>query len=140
VLPGAQALLGFQFLVFLTEEFEKLPGPLKLVHLGSLACVTLSTILLMAPASYHRIVELGEDTAHMHTVASVLVLAATIPLGLGVAGDFLVAIYEVRGDGGAALVWSAVLLAVTYLLWFGVPLAVRAARRLHHSTIEATNP
>jgi hypothetical protein len=71
----------------------------------------------------------------------VLVLAATIPLGLGVAGDFFVAIYKVRGDGGAALLWSAVLLAVTYLLWFGVPLIARTARRLqHHRTIEATNP
>jgi hypothetical protein len=141
VLPGAQALLGFQFLIFLTEEFEKLPGSLKLVHLGSLACVTLSTILLMTPASYHRIVERGEDTAHMHTVASVLVLAATIPLGLGVTGDFFLAIYKVRGDSGAALLWSAVLLAVMYLLWFGVPIMVRTARRIHHHrTIEATNP
>jgi hypothetical protein len=141
VLPGAQALLGFQFLIFLTEEFERLPESLKLVHLGSLVCVTFSTILLMTPASYHRIVELGEDTAHMHNVASVLVLSATVPLGLGVAGDFFVAIYKVRGDAGAALVWSAVLLAVTYVLWFGLPLTVRTARRLQHQrTIEATNP
>src|SRR5262249_42425912 len=33
VLPGAQALLGFQLLIFLTEAFDKLPQPLKLIHL-----------------------------------------------------------------------------------------------------------
>ena len=62
VIPGAQALLGFQLIVMLNEGFEKLPAVSKYVHLASLLLIMLSTILLMTPAAYHRIVEQGEDT------------------------------------------------------------------------------
>src|SRR5205807_6955646 len=53
VLPGAQALLGFQFLVILTEAFDNLPQSSKYVHLLSLGFITLSIVLLMTPAAYH---------------------------------------------------------------------------------------
>src|SRR5882762_2388116 len=41
VLPGAQALLGFQFVSMLMEGFEKLPASSKYVHLTSLALMGL---------------------------------------------------------------------------------------------------
>jgi hypothetical protein len=44
-------------------------------------------MLLMALAPYHRIVYAGEDTEDMYCVGSTLVTAATLPLGLGLAGD-----------------------------------------------------
>src|SRR5947209_10666573 len=70
VLPGAQALLGFQFIVILTNSFDQLPAQAKLVHVGSLAAIALSIILLMTPAAYHRIVEEGEDTERFHRFAT----------------------------------------------------------------------
>ena len=36
VLPGAQALLGFQFIFILTESFDKLPALSKYIHLAAL--------------------------------------------------------------------------------------------------------
>jgi hypothetical protein len=47
ILPGAQALLGFQLIIVLTEAFEKLPMPLKFLHGAALLCVVLSAILLI---------------------------------------------------------------------------------------------
>lgn len=49
VLPGAQALLGFQLITFLMDGFEKLPNLLKYVHLISLCLTAVSIILLMTP-------------------------------------------------------------------------------------------
>ena len=66
VLPGAQALLGFQLAIVLMEAFEKLPAQAKVMHLVSLGFIALATIVLMAPAAYHRIVESGEDTERFH--------------------------------------------------------------------------
>ena len=59
VLPGAQALLGFQFVGVFLGGFEELPASSQYVHVVSLTLVTLSTILLMMPAAYHRLVEQG---------------------------------------------------------------------------------
>jgi hypothetical protein len=88
VLPGAQALLGFQFIATLTEGFDKLPLHLRWLHLASLCAVALSTILLMTPAAWHRLVEHGEHTEGFHRFASAMLLAALVPLALGLCGDF----------------------------------------------------
>src|SRR5947207_4869971 len=60
VLPGVQALLGFQFATVLMQSFDALPLSSKYVHLVSLCLMALSMILLMSPAAFHRIVEKGE--------------------------------------------------------------------------------
>ncbi len=92
VLPGAQALFGFQLAIVLTQSFEQLPNASKIMHAASLFLVALAVVLLMAPAAYHRIVYAGEDSQDMHPVGSVLVTAATIPLALGLVGDVYVVI------------------------------------------------
>jgi hypothetical protein len=120
VIPGAQALLGFQFVTVLMESFDKLPRAAKLLHVVSLSCVALSVVLLMAVAAYHRIAEKGEQTEHMHSVASALVLAATVPLGLGIAGDFVVATWKVFERWRIALPAGAVVLAFIFGAWFGL--------------------
>ena len=56
ILPGAQALLGFQLTVTLTRAFEQLPEQVKLLHATSLCCVGFAVILLMiiVVASYRQ--------------------------------------------------------------------------------------
>lgn len=126
VLPGAQALLGFQFVAMLTAQFERLPDHAQYVHLASLALIAISTIILMAPAAYHRIVDRGENTEHFHRFAGRMVLAAMIPLALGISGDVYVVAAKILGsDSYAALVALAVLLGF-FGLWFLLPLQVRA--------------
>lgn len=119
VLPGAQALLGFQFISTLTESFEKLPASSTYVHLVSLALVAVSIILLMTPAAYHRIVERGEETEHFHRFASRMLIFAMIPLALGIAGDFFVVVRKITESTTSALVAALVSLLFFYGLWFG---------------------
>src|SRR5213080_5193599 len=54
VLPGAQALLGFQLITFVLSDFEKIPYSSKAIHSVSLILMCVSVIGLMTPAAYHR--------------------------------------------------------------------------------------
>jgi hypothetical protein len=119
VLPGAQALLGFQFASMLVEGFDKLPASSRYVHLLSLALMVLAVILLMAPAAYHRIVEEGHDTEHFHRVASRFLIASMIPLALGICGELFVVVRKVTESVTAGIISAAAMLLFFYGLWFG---------------------
>jgi hypothetical protein len=82
IIPGAQALLGFQLTVTLTRAFEQIPFESKLAHAAALCCIALSVILLMAPAALHRISFAGEDSADFLKVGSVFIVAAPCRLRL----------------------------------------------------------
>jgi hypothetical protein len=129
VLPGAQALLGFQLLTMLMQGFDKLPAASKYVHLVSLSLMALSVILLMTPAAYHRIVERGEETKRFHRIASSFLLAAMVTLPLGICGDSYVVIQKVTHSVMIALIFSAAILGFFYALWFGFTLYRRAQIR-----------
>jgi Family of unknown function (DUF6328) len=136
VLPGAQALLGFQLITFLMDGFEKLSNILKYVHLVSLCLTAVSIILLMTPAAYHRIVERGEETEHFHRFASKTLLAAMAPLAFAVCSDFFVVVWVVTESEELALISGGAMLLLFLGLWFVMPAywRVTGARRApHHS-------
>jgi len=136
VLPGAQALLGFQLITFLMDGFEKLPNILKYVHLISLCLTAVSIILLMTPAAYHRIVERGGETEHFHRFASKILLAAMAPLAFAVCSDFLLVVWVVTESEELALISGAAMLLLFFGLWFVMPAYWRvtgAGRAPHRS-------
>jgi Family of unknown function (DUF6328) len=128
VLPGAQALLGFQFVTLLLEDFSRLPESLKQVHLLSLALMTIAVVLLMTPAAYHRIVEKGENTERFHRFASRMLMASLIPMGFGFATDFYIVVWKVTDSGVWAWTATLVLLAMIFGFWFGLPLYRRCRK------------
>ena len=119
-LPGAQAFLGFQFAIVFVEGFEQLPRSWQLIHFASLVATTISTVLLIAPAAYHRIHEAGEDTEHFHKIAGRLMLAALVFLAPGMAGDLFVVISKVTQSPALAWAVAGALLLAFYGLWFGL--------------------
>ena len=128
VLPGAQALLGFQFAIFLMETFDKIPDSSKYIHLTSLVFTALCIILLMTPAAYHRIVEEGENTESFYQLASRMVLAAMVPLALGLSGDFYIVIRQVTSSIYLGIAGASSLLIFFYGLWFGFTLYLKNHR------------
>jgi hypothetical protein len=132
VLPGAQALLGFQLAVILTHAFETLPAQAKTVHALALGLVALCTILLMAPAAYHRIVYAGEAAPQLHQLGSKFLLAATLALALGLSADVYVVIGRIVGQAvglGTAMLCLGALVG----LWHVSPLVLRSQR---HAAVE----
>jgi hypothetical protein len=128
ILPGAQALLGFQLAIVLTRAFAELPGAAKAVHAASLGAIALAVILLMAPAAYHRIVFAGEDTEEMHRAGSRFVTAATVPLALGIAGDVYVVLAKMAGSPAVGSAAAGVVLVLLVGLWHVFPLVARRRR------------
>jgi hypothetical protein len=136
VLPGAQALLGFQFIAVLNERFDKLPAAIKQLHFGSLCAVGVCTIVLMAVPAYHRIVDQGEDTRRIVTFASRCILCALAALGLGMAGDFGVGVWMITRS--SALTWIAAVGAALLSLgiWFALMHYLRRRRRTPAEDLE----
>jgi hypothetical protein len=133
VLPGAQALLGFQLAIVLTQSFEQLPSVSRITHAVSIFLVALTIVLLIAPASYHRIVYFGEETPDMYRVGSALVTIATVPLAFGLAGDIYVVIAKIAGSPAAGWIAGGLGLSTLVALWHVYPLTAaylrnRAAR------------
>jgi hypothetical protein len=134
ILPGAQALFGFQLIVMLTKPFTDLPAEAKLVHVVALLCVALTIILLMAPAAIHRLSFAGEDTPQMLRFSSGLVTAALLPLGLGIAGDVYVAVGHSLDNEALGIVAALGILALLLSIWYVWPLLVRARNARHFGT------
>ena len=131
VLPGAQALLGFQLAMVMMEPFEQLPREAKIVHLASLGFIALATIVLMAPAAYHRIVDRGQDSERFHAFASRMVLLALAFLAPGFAGD-LHLVLDRAGFPAAAWPCAAGALVAFYSAWFGAMVLMRSRRPHPH--------
>lgn len=127
-LPGAQAFLGFQFAIVFTESFAKLSRTSQWVHFASLIATTISIVLLIAPAAYHRLAEGGEDTERFHDVASYLLLATLVFLGPGMAGDLYVVLAKVTDSAATGAAVAGGLLLACYVVWFGISLLRRRSK------------
>ncbi|MCU1259848.1 MAG: putative rane protein [Bryobacterales bacterium] len=119
IIPGNQALLGFQFTVILQRSFTDLPLWIKYVHLASLALIMVSTILLMTPAAFHRIAEHGEETERFYRVTHLLVLCSLPPLALGMCGDFFIVLFKITDSLATSLVAGGLMLCLFIGMWFG---------------------
>jgi len=126
MLPGAQALLGFQLLVPLMKSFESLPAPARTIHFAALVLVTMTVVLLIAPAAIHRIAFEGADDPRFLQLASRLVTAALVPLALGVASELYVAGVRLL-PGSPVVAWTAAGAACVLIgFWYALPLGLRA--------------
>jgi Family of unknown function (DUF6328) len=90
VLPGIQALFGFQLIAAFNTRFTELEFVDRAVHLAALVLVALAIALIMTPAAYHRICEPGRTSLFFTRMASALVAAAMVPLLLGISLDIYV--------------------------------------------------
>jgi magnesium-transporting ATPase (P-type) len=128
IIPGCQALLGFQFVVMLTHGFDELPAGAKTVHAAALCLVTVAMILLMTPAALHRQSFGGNDSESFLRLGSVFVIAASLPLALGIAADVYVVFLKVTRSATITAATSLALLLAMLLLWYLYPIWLRARR------------
>jgi Family of unknown function (DUF6328) len=122
IIPGVQALLGFQLTVTLTRAFQELPTDAKVAHAIALCCIGLAVILLMAPASLHRISFGGQDDPEFLKIASVFVVAAPLPLAFGIGLDSYVAAGRALQSEGAATILASGAVLVLLGMWYAYPL------------------
>ncbi len=125
VIPGVQALFGFQTMAVFDSRFEDLPASAAVVYLVGLGLIALSIGLLMTPAAYHRIAERGQVSRDMIERASRLIMAGLVPLMLALALDIYVVCLATIADPRVGIAGAVVALCVFTLLWFVYPIRCR---------------
>jgi hypothetical protein len=122
VLPGIQALFGFQLIAVFDETFhDKLSDPQQLLHLAATVLVAVSIALVMAPAALHRQTERHSVSRRFIDLASRLLLAGMFPLALAIALEAYLVTAVIVGRPAHAGWVAAALLAVFAALWLGLP-------------------
>jgi len=128
LLPGIQALFGFQTIAVFNQRFEDLPTTAKDCHLLALGLVVLAMGMVMAPAAYHRIAEPGRVSRRAVRLSSQLICWGLAPLAAGIALDIYVVFWLGTGSAAASIGSAVTVLVLLLGLWFAFPLA---ARRRH---------
>lgn len=123
VLPGVQALLGFQMATTMMQSFEKLPDSSKQLHFAGLLLIVVSAVFLMTPSAYHRLVNRGENTERFHLFTSRMLVAAMVSLPLGISADVFVVARKFSESVEWAIASALLSLLMAWGLWFGVTLA-----------------
>ena len=115
VLPGIQALFGFQLIVVFSERFEELNHFEQDLHFAAITLVVISIALLMTPAAYHRHQEAYEVTHTFVVVCTRLLLAGMAPLSVALCLDlYLIGQLIVDASIAKAVAWAAFALLVFF--------------------------
>jgi hypothetical protein len=122
VLPGVQALFGFQLIAVFNNGFsEKLSHGEQGVHLLALALVAIAGALIMSPAAYHRQTTPYAVSTRFIRLGGRLLLIAMVPLMLGVGLDFYLIARVVLGNSVLAAAEATGLVVFFALCWFALP-------------------
>ena len=123
VLPGIQALFGFQLIAVFNSAFqEKLGASEQHLHLLAIGLVALAVAIIMTPAALHRQKGPYEVTDTFVRVSSRLLLWSMVPLALGILIDFYLVSRVISGSLLASL-FAAAMFVIFSGLWFVFPRA-----------------
>jgi hypothetical protein len=139
IIPGAQALLGFQFIAMLTAGFDEIPQASKIVHAIALGLVAMNVVLLMTPAALHRLSFDGADSERFLRTASALVIAAPLFLAAGISAESYVVLGKVTDSKIGAACYAAASFALLVGFWYAVPLIARRTGR-HQTGMTPVQP
>jgi uncharacterized membrane protein len=122
VLPGIQALFGFQLIAVFNNGFgEKLTSAQQQIHFYALFLVALAAGLVMAPAAIHRQTQQREVSERFIWLSSRLMTASMYPLAVGLSLDVYLIGCIVFGAATAGIAFAAALFAVLMVLWLALP-------------------
>jgi len=130
VLPGIQALFGFQLIAVFNQGFaEKLSPAEQILHLLAFGMVAVATALIITPAAYHRQAEREQVSEYFVRLASRLLTVALLFLLAATSLDAFLVARIVTGVAGISAAIAAALALVFFGLWFVFPRIGRRLRR-----------
>ena len=122
VLPGIQALFGFQLIAVFNSTFhEKLSSTEQYFHLAAVGLVAVAVALVMAPAALHRQTDPQAASQDFITTASRLLLLSMFPLMLAISFDFYLIARLILNNTWLSLLLAILLLCLFSTLWFLFP-------------------
>ena len=124
-LPGVQVLFAFLLTVPFSQRFARVTELQKDVYFATLLCTAASTLLLIAPSSYHRLRWRQHDKEQMLETSNRLSIAGTIFLALAMTGAVFL-ITDLLFGATVTGVVTALTAGLFAWFWYGLPLLRRA--------------
>ncbi len=122
VLPGIQALFGFQLIVVFNPTFhEKLSLTERGFHLAAIGLIVISIAMLMAPAAYHRQRDPQSVSEGFVVIATRLLLYSMFPLMIALGLEFFLIARIITNSAWLSIVLASVLVSIFSTLWFLLP-------------------
>ena len=122
VLPGMQALFGFQLIAVFNTTFNEKLSPLEQkLHLLAIGLIVIAIALVMTPAAYHRQSGARSVTDKFVDTATRLLLLSMFPLMIAISLDFYLIARLVLHRTLLSALLSFLLLIVFSTLWFVFP-------------------
>ena len=127
-LPGVQVLFAFLLILPFQAGFADLTDIERAVFLVAFLATTAATVLLIAPATYHRIQFRERDKLRMLLVSNRLVIVGTLCLGLAITAAVFLIAEVLLGDAAALLIAAGAAIGLL-LFWYGLPISSRLRQR-----------
>lgn len=125
VLPGIQALFGFQLMAVFNTRFQELTPYEQYIHFSAILLIVAAIALIMTPAAYHRLVERGIVSQFFVDLSSTLIASAMIPLMIAIALEVLLLGRLIVGSGWLSTAAAACTFSAFAFLWFVYPFVKR---------------
>jgi hypothetical protein len=120
ILPGLQALFGFQTIAVFSDRFEDLANYAKACHVIGLAMVIVAVAMVMTPAVYYRSCH-GRATPRMARVSARMIRGALAPLACGLALDMFTVVQAATDGLLISIAAGTGTLVLLVGLWLVVP-------------------
>jgi predicted membrane channel-forming protein YqfA (hemolysin III family) len=124
-LPGVQVLFAFLLTVPFSVGFSRLSSGQRGWYFASFIATASATVLLVAPASYHRIRFRTGGKDRMLRTANHLAIAGMVLLAVAMASAVFLVTDVLFSTWSASVVSAGLGAAITWI-WFGLPLVRRA--------------
>ncbi len=130
VLPGIQALFGFQMVAIFDTRFAQIPIEHQQAHLAATGLVAIAAALVMTPAAIHRSTRQLSISERFIRTSDRFLLASMVFLMSGIAIDFFVISAMIIHDVIASKALACGLAVVLVFFWFVCPVWYKT--RGHH--------
>ncbi len=134
VLPGLQALFGFQLITVFNPKFDKMLVLDQQLYWIALLLISVAMCLLMTPAAYDRQTKCHHDPKHFERVATGLITCALFPFMLAMSIDAYIVTREMLHLEWLALATGTILFCIFGVLWYGFPLYMNATHNFDKHT------
>ena len=121
-LPGVQVLFAFLLAVPFANGFPKLGRLDRDIFFVAFIATALSTVLLIAPSSYHRLRWRQHDKERLLLVSNALTIAGLAFLAVAITSVVFV-ITDFLFHRAWAATFTALVALAFLVLWYGLPLA-----------------
>jgi hypothetical protein len=122
VLPGIQAIFGFQLIVVFNPTFqEKLSAVERGLHLTAIGLIVIAIAMVMAPAAYHRQKDPRSVSEDFIVIATRLLLYSMFPLMIALGLEFFLVTRVITNHLLLSILLTLLSITIFSTLWFILP-------------------